>query len=167
MADQNFLFVSLTRLWDIHYQISWQGTCASSGASRWPVFRHSFPVRSVGKLLFPTFLLQSGPRLSQTCTAALPSQLSASTLAVGRQSSVMPRLHACLLPTHLGEDCGTGPSLTGMHCCLSEEAHIQCPCHETIMLFNGGRNKCSESLAGSGQLPPAWGCVPAKTSGMG
>lgn len=71
------------------------------------------------------------------------------------------------LPVHLGENHGTRPSLTGMHCCPSEEAHIQCPCHGTMMLFKGERNKCSQSLAGSRQLPPAWGCVPAQTSGMG
>lgn len=31
------------------------------------------------------------------------------------------------------------------HCCRSEEAHVRRRCHETITLFNGERNKRSQS----------------------
>lgn len=119
------------------------------------MFRHSFPVRSAGKLLFPTFPLQSGPRLCRAGTAPLPSEPGASTLAVGSTPVPCPDS----IPACLEEDCGTRPSLTGMHCCPSEGAHIQWPCYETILLFNRERNNCSQSPAGSSLLPEAV-CLP-------
>lgn len=71
-----------------------------------------FPARSAGKLLFPTFLLQPGPRLSQRGTAPSPSQPGANALPVGRGSSTMPGFNPACFPLPWGEDRGTRPSPT-------------------------------------------------------
>lgn len=62
-----------------------------------------FPVRSEGKLLFPTFPQQPGPRLSGTGAAASPSQPSANTLPTGMESSAMPGFDPRLPPGSPGE----------------------------------------------------------------
>lgn len=103
------------------------------------MLRHMLSSETCRKSAFP----QGRGFLDSYCTLSQPAQCKhpVSGQQIQRNARI-PSLPASQFPW--GEDHGNRPSPTSIHCCCSEEAHIQCQRHEITMLFNGERNNCSQ-----------------------
>lgn len=113
-----------------------------------------FPVRSACKLLFPTFLPQSGPRLPRVVLHPGPASWVQTPCpwAGNQHDTPMPSLPGSSSPGV--RTMALDPHRPGVHRCCSEKAPIQYQHHETIMLFNGERYKCSQSSSISPRRKP-------------